>query len=192
MRTHLTVVPADQLIIVDGQVLRFAFPAPSEIHAVQWHAGKGHIEYKDGSLNRELGANDYAVEIQPFVALWEGEKARLDAIEEAERNRPPTLEEAQKRFTDAIQGRLDAFARTRSYDGILSATTYATSTAPQFKAEGQYAVEARDMIWAAAYVILDAVLAGERPMPSLEELFQELPELKWPDNENSLGSGKRV
>ena len=55
-----------------------------------------------------------------------------------------------------------------------------------------YAVEARDMIWAAAYVILDAVLAGERPKPSLEELFRELPELKWPDNENSLGSGKRV
>jgi len=94
---------------------------------------------------------------------------------------PPTLDEIQKQFTDAIQGRLDAFAQTRGYDGILSAASYATSTIPQFRAEGQYAVEARDLTWANGYEILGAVLAGERPMPTIEEVFAELPDLAWPE-----------
>jgi hypothetical protein len=98
---------------------------------------------------------------------------------------PPTPEEqleAQKAaFTNAIQQRLDAFAQTRNYDGIMSAATYATSTNAKFRAEGQYAVEARDATWAAGYTILDAVLAGERPMPTLEEVMAELPPLEWPE-----------
>jgi hypothetical protein len=97
---------------------------------------------------------------------------------------PPTPEEAleaqKAAFTAAIQQRLDDFARTRGYDGILSAATYATSTVPKFAAEGQYAVEARDATWADAWVILDAVLSGQRPMPTLEEVFAELPALAWP------------
>ena len=89
----------------------------------------------------------------------------------------------QKQFTDAIQTRLDEFARTRNYDGILSAATYATSTVLKFYSEGQYAVEARDRTWAAAYVILGDVLAGRRPMPTLEEVIAELPALAWPGEE---------
>ena len=70
--------------------------------------------------------------------------------------------------------------QTRGYDGILSAATYATSTVPQFKTEGQYAVEARDLTWAKGYEIFGAVLSGQRPMPTIEEVFAELPELVWP------------
>jgi len=87
----------------------------------------------------------------------------------------------QGAFTGAIQARLDAFARTKNYDGILSAASYATSTVPQFAAEGQYAVEARDATWAKGYEILGAVLAGTRPEPTLAEVFAELPELDWPE-----------
>ena len=54
---------------------------------------------------------------------------------------PPSVEELQIIFTSAIQEHLDSFARTRNYDGIMSAATYATSTVPKFHAEGQYAVE---------------------------------------------------
>jgi hypothetical protein len=97
----------------------------------------------------------------------------------------PTPEEElaalQKAFTDAIQARLDSFAQTRGYDGIVSACTYATDPHPVFAAEGQYAVEARSATWAAAYAILGAVLAGERPMPTLDEVFTELPRLAWPE-----------
>jgi hypothetical protein len=94
---------------------------------------------------------------------------------------PPTLEEQRAAFTRAIQWRLDDFARTRDYDNILSAATYATSTAPKFQAEGQYAVEARDATLLKGYEILNAVLAGERPMPTLDDLMAELPVLAWPD-----------
>lgn len=83
-------------------------------------------------------------------------------------------------YATAIQTRLDDFARTRNYDGILSATTYATSGVAKFKAEGQYAVEARDATWAKGYEILAAVKAGTRTAPTLEGLAAELPALVWP------------
>lgn len=84
-------------------------------------------------------------------------------------------------YTVGVQHHLDAFAQTRNYDGILSATTYATSRVPEFKAEGQYAVEARDATWAMCYEILAAVEAGSRPVPTLDELLAELPVLVWPN-----------
>jgi len=95
---------------------------------------------------------------------------------------PPTPEQTIRTFTDAIQFRLDSFARTRSYDGILSAATYATSTVPKFAAEGQYAVQARDATWYEAYRILAEVQMGTRPMPTKpEDIFPELPALVWPN-----------
>ncbi len=94
-----------------------------------------------------------------------------------------TQEEIQVQFTGAIQQHLDAFARTHNYDGILSAATYATSTVPRFRAEGQYAVEARDATWAAAYALMAEVLTGHKPIPTLEELLASMPPLKWPDEE---------
>jgi hypothetical protein len=84
-------------------------------------------------------------------------------------------------FVAKVQSRLDAFARTRSYDGILSACTYATSMNPKFAAEGQYCVQARDATWAKCYEILSAVQSGQRPVPTWEELEAELPMLQWPN-----------
>lgn len=93
----------------------------------------------------------------------------------------PTPEQIITQYTEAVQQRLDDFARTRGYDGILSACTYAASTVQKFQIEGQYCVDSRDATWAQCYTILDEVLAGTRPMPTLEELFAELPELVWPN-----------
>lgn len=90
-------------------------------------------------------------------------------------------EHLRGRFTAAIQERLDAFARTRLYDGIHSACTYAASGHPAFAAEGRRCLILRDETWAAAYALLDAVLAGARPAPTLDELAAELPALTWPE-----------
>ena len=98
MYDHITVIPADNLIIVNGTPLWFAFAAPANVHAVQWHAGAGHVEYNDGTANTLLTEADYADMVAPFAALWEAEKARLAAEKarlEREANRPPTLEEAR-------------------------------------------------------------------------------------------------
>lgn len=94
---------------------------------------------------------------------------------------PPTPEQIIAQYDAAVQQRLDDFAKTRNYTNIMSAATYATSQAPKFKAEGQYAVEARDTTWAKCYEILAAVEAGSRPMPTLDELLAELPVLTWPN-----------
>ena len=83
-------------------------------------------------------------------------------------------------YTAAIQARLDRFAGTRGYDGILSACSYASSTNAKFQAEGQYCVSARDETWAACYAIMAEIEAGVRAIPSLEELLAELPVLEWP------------
>jgi hypothetical protein len=90
-------------------------------------------------------------------------------------------EELQAEIVQATQQRLDAFARTRNYDGILSLCTYATSTVPKFQVEGQYGVTARDATWAKLYEILAEIEAGTRPVPSgYADIEPELPVLQWP------------
>ena len=176
MYNHVTVIPDDKIVLVDGQALKFDFVAPEGMHALQWRDGAGHIEWKAGE-NEPLAGQDYAAKVKRFAEAWEAEKARL----EAEANRPPSPEEQLAAFTAAIQAHLDDFAKTRNYDGIMSAATYATSAVPKFRMEGQYAVAARDAVWAKGYELMDAVLAGTRPMPDLEEVLAELPALEWPE-----------
>ena len=92
----------------------------------------------------------------------------------------PSFEELVSQYTGLIQKRLDDFAKTRNYDNILSACTYATSTVPKFQAEAQYCVDARDATWNTCYEILAEVQAQTRPMPTFEEIEAELPVLAWP------------
>lgn len=88
----------------------------------------------------------------------------------------------QTEIVQATQARLDDFARTRGYDSILSACTYATSPTAKFATEGQYCVQQRDATWAKLYQILTEVEAGTRPIPTWEEVEAELPALVWPAN----------
>lgn len=91
------------------------------------------------------------------------------------------IAQLQASIVQQTQQRLDAFAQTRGYDGILSASTYATSAVPKFAAEGQYAVAARDATWAALYTLLADVQAGIAPMPtSFADVEPLLPVLAWP------------
>lgn len=99
---------------------------------------------------------------------------------EAYTTEPMPTEAIIAAVTAAVQQRLDAFARTHAYDGILSACTYATSTVSKFAVEGQYAVEARDATWATCYQIMGDVLQGLRHMPTLDQVMSELPTLEWP------------
>ena len=96
---------------------------------------------------------------------------------------PPTLQEQIESLKNSIlwhtQRRLDDFARTRGYDGILSAVSYANDSSPKFSSEGQYCVTARSETWAALYALLAEVEAGTAPMPaSFMDVI--LPELIWP------------
>lgn len=93
----------------------------------------------------------------------------------------PSSQAIEALLSSAIQQRLDAFARQRSYDGILSACTYVMSGLAKFKAEAQACVNLRDATWSAAYAILAEVQAGTRPMPtSIADIEADLPALTWP------------
>lgn len=82
----------------------------------------------------------------------------------------------------ATQARLDAFARTRGYDGILSACTYATSSVDQFRVEGSYCVASRDATWGKLHEIMSEVESGTRPFPSgFMDIEAALPVLTWPE-----------
>ena len=72
----VTVVPADNLIIVDGKALVFPFDAPANMHALQWRGDTGHTEWTDGP-NKPLTAEDYDGQVAPFITRWQDEKARL-------------------------------------------------------------------------------------------------------------------
>ena len=91
-----------------------------------------------------------------------------------------TLKQVLKLVKVLVQNRLDTWAATREYDGVLSVATYATSTNPQRAAEGQKAVENRDATWDAMYAYLDKVQTKQKPVPlTVEEIVAELPELTW-------------
>ena len=96
---------------------------------------------------------------------------------------PETPEQTQARYTQVAQNALDAFARTRGYDGIMSACSYASSTDAQFRAEAEYCVTLRDATWRRAYEILDAVIAGTMELPTEEDFLAMLPvaDAHWQD-----------
>ena len=94
----VTVVPADNLIIVDGKVLVFPFDAPANLHALQWRVDSGHTEWTDAP-NKPLTMEDYDDQVAPFVELWQTEKTRLEqAAAEAEAARLAEYNSEAARF----------------------------------------------------------------------------------------------
>lgn len=76
-----------------------------------------------------------------------------------------------------VQNRLDAFARTRNYDGILSAVTYVDDKNPIFAAEGAYCKSVRSDTWTILYPLLDDSAAHA----SYSQIEPLLPTLSWPE-----------
>ena len=103
-----------------------------------------------------------------------------DAELHALRNPAPSADQIKASIVQLTQQRLDDFAKTRNYDNILSACTYATSSIPKFSQEGQSAVNARDTTWAALYTILAEVESGSKSMPKgFTDIEPFLPVLEW-------------
>ena len=87
----------------------------------------------------------------------------------------------QLRLTAVIQRRLDEIAAERGYDSILSLCSYATSSVPRFRAEGQAGVDLRDQCWMIGYQVLADVAQGLRDFPSDEEALAMMPAMEWPE-----------
>ena len=160
---------------------------------------------QDGSYIINLNGMDYHV-TQEYPAHGAYTYANLHAYVGAHPDEvtnyveplPPEPETKQYNVEDAItkvktliQARLDNFARTLTYDSILSATTYAVSTNAVYAIEGQYCTEMRDKTWDTAFVILTQIqgeIAGddktftETELAEIWEMIEaQLPPLAWPE-----------
>ncbi len=79
-----------------------------------------------------------------------------------------------------VQKRLDTFAQTKGFDGILSAASYKGDADPVFNEEGTRASTLRTDTWKAFYAYQDGVLAGTTPVPkTLADIDAVLPALTW-------------
>lgn len=97
---------------------------------------------------------------------------------------PGPLTEAD--YSTAIQAHLDAIARQRQYDSMLTAVSYISDPDeenynPQYDAEGRALKAWRTAVWTYATAQLALVLAGERTAPTIAEFLAELPTFAWPD-----------
>jgi hypothetical protein len=87
----------------------------------------------------------------------------------------------QKSIEFSTQERLDTFARSRNYDDIKSASTYAGCSVPRFDVEGTYCRDIRAQTWNVLYDLLDQVKAGTIPKPNdFSDVEPLLPALEWP------------
>lgn len=122
----------------------------------------------------EEGLPVFDVDSMRWTQSWKVRTKTADEIAQA-------MAALQASIVAATQARLDEFAQSRGYAGILSACTYATSPTHRFAAEGQYCVNQRDATWAKLYQMLAEVQAGTRPAPSgYADIESELPPLVWP------------
>ncbi|MEZ6855001.1 hypothetical protein [Halodesulfovibrio aestuarii] len=81
---NVTVIPADKFIQVDGVGFEpVEFEYDEGVHAIQWDGVNGHIEFvtSDGGI---MTTPVSQMEVQPYVDAWQAEKARLDALENAQ------------------------------------------------------------------------------------------------------------
>lgn len=116
--------------------------------------------------------NSYIEEIEPVNGV---RRFQIKAIQE------PTAEEKnaqiQAQLTNAVQRVLDNEAQKLNYDSCLSVCSYVDTGFSKFDDEGKAFRAWRSAVWAKGYEILNAVLAGEREIPTEEEVLAELPSL---------------
>lgn len=97
---------------------------------------------------------------------------QIDAIQ----NPPKTFEQVVAEFDAGVQAYLDNEAKSKGYDNIVSACSYAPAENP-FQAEAITFVKWCGNVWAYCYGELAKVKAGKRAMPTIEQIISELPPL---------------
>ena len=111
-----------------------------------------------------INSTTVAPTVPPSRARWNGEAW----IEDASREQAEEAAAVARQVVGMVQARLDDLAKSWGYDHILSLCTYATSSVPRFRAEGQAGVDWRDATWA-------YVNQAQHTAPSLEALISGLP-----------------
>lgn len=135
MEEHVTVIPGDGVISVNGVPLQFKFlpvAGHEKVHAIQWHYGRGTIEL-DNSTSEPITEADYDRAVAPYVQFWETEKTKRKkekAEQEAEYNK---LENVKARKLAELNRAMEG-AKVSSSVSIQSSVGYtvnANTTAKQ-------------------------------------------------------------
>jgi len=88
---------------------------------------------------------------------------------------PLTLEQRAAVLLAGVDAHLNAAARAKGYDNILSAAVRAALPGSPFHAEGVAFGTWMDQVYAACYQLMAAVQAGNAEEPTLEQLIAMLP-----------------
>lgn len=117
------------------------------------------------------------------TVLWQSAKQRSGFIVELDEHNPFAPENLQatlKQFTALIDTELNAFAQSRGYDNIITATTYDNDKDPQFALEGKYCKDLRSDVYRLGLALIaDSLNRGV--IPTWDEVKAQLPEMKWPE-----------
>jgi hypothetical protein len=81
------------------------------------------------------------------------------------------------RLESALDAHLDEVAQSYRYESIRTMVTYALSTNPQFASEGNAGLQFRDAVYTRGIEIISEVQAGEREIPTEEELIALMPSI---------------
>jgi len=168
--TKLTIIPADKAIYVNGNAL-FDFDLtfiPPLIRALQWDGENGHIELNDGTNIKFTELPQWAINAQN---LWQ---IKFDQV-----NNPSPQPLTQNDFIRAIKQQLDKKAQEKNYESEYSIASYTDSTNQLWQQEAQAFVTWRDAVWLYAYSELALVQAGDKPVPTIEQFLEGLPDLIW-------------
>ena len=94
---------------------------------------------------------------------------------------PLTADQMKALLTAAVQRHIDSQAQALGYDNIYTAVSYAEEPAvPRFQLEGRALRAWRSLVWAASREVMSAVEAGDRAVPTAEELIAALPAFEAP------------
>lgn len=91
------------------------------------------------------------------------------------------LGELRDTYINAAQIHMDREAHTHGYDNIFTVCSYATSKNPVYAAEASACVDWRDAVWQHSIRFAGEVLAGARPLTTVEEFIKGLPKMEWPE-----------
>lgn len=119
-----------------------------------------------------MNGNDYVY--YDGLLKVEPTKVEIALLEQQKLYEEEVLKNIKSEFNGAIEDHLNVTAQSFRYDNMMSARSYAGYTNP-FQTEAQSLAVWASNCWVKAGEIEAAVEAGDRDMPTIDEVLAELP-----------------
>lgn len=111
----VTIIKDDNIVIVNNRSCKLDLTGfPSNIHAIQFDNGSGHIEFNDGTSNKKI--TDLS-EYQVYITRWQD----AIALEDAPAPEPTPEELAKIAEKAALQSLRDSTKATSMYNNLKTA-----------------------------------------------------------------------